>query len=109
MEWKRCKSCGNLKAIDNFWKKHGEPRDYCIECERKKVDKEKKKEYDRNRYSKTKKRKPKEKIVCFRCGTNIANVKNNQLYWCFDCLKKYEEEYKQKIKVEIIDSHRRKI
>jgi len=68
-----------------------------------------KKEYDKKRYNKIKEERLKNGIdhLCMRCEERYANVLNNQLYWCFNCLEKYEKEYKCKIKVEVIDNRKR--
>lgn len=108
--WKRCNSCHNLKPLNEFWRHGIYYRSRCKECLSKEVDKKKKKEYDKKRYENFKINKVKNKIdyVCMRCEKRYANVRNNQLYWCFNCLGKYEKENKQKILVEIIDVRRRK-
>lgn len=108
MEWKRCSKCGNLKRIDNFWKQGDKRRSACSKCLTEQVDKNKKKKYDKNRYLKNKKKIAKEEPICSKCQNRFANVKNNQIYWCFNCLLKYEKEYERKIPVEIIDIRRRK-
>jgi hypothetical protein len=109
MQWQRCNKCGNMKPLDSFWKINKKPRKICIDCEKKyqEENKERKKEYDKSRYKESKDRT--EIPTCFRCGKHKANVINNQLYWCFNCLKKYEKEYGQKIKVEILDTKKRKV
>lgn len=70
-----------------------------------KENKQKKREYDRLRYNKLKREKEKneEEYVCMRCDEFVANVRNRQLYWCFHCLFAYENEWKQKITVEVIN------
>jgi len=106
MKWKRCTECHDLKPLDHFWKKGTGYRSQCKKCLSKKINKEKKKEYDHKRYLKLKEEKEKNKdveYVCMRCEEYVANVRNNSMYWCFHCLKKYEEEWKTKIKVEIIN------
>lgn len=108
MEWKRCTKCKVLKRINNFWKQGDSHRSRCIDCLTKSIDKEKKKEYDKERYLKRKNKIAKEEPICSRCQKKFANVKNNQIFWCFNCLLKYEKEYKRKIPVEIIDMRRRK-
>lgn len=105
MRWKRCSKCGDLKPVSSFWKKGNGYQSKCIKCLKAEYidNKEQKKEYDRKRYQKNKTKTKKEEYVCMRCDEFVANVRNNQLYWCFHCLKKYEEEWKQPIEVRVIN------
>jgi len=111
MKWKRCSICNDLKTIDNFYKKYDGYSSACKKCIKEKniINKDIKKEYDRKRYLKKKKEKQLEDIVCMRCDLFYANVKNNQLYWCFHCLEKYEKELKQSLKVEVIRKTMRRV
>lgn len=98
--------------IDNFYKiEEDKYFSKCKKCikEENKEKKEIKKEYDKKRYLEKKKKKKNEKIICMRCNKYYVNVKNNELYWCFHCLEKYENELNQKIKVEIIDKTIKKV
>lgn len=101
MKWKRCSKCKDLKPVEYFWKRGNGFQSVCIECSKKEYikNKDRKKKYDKERRAKEKK----EEYVCMRCDEFVANVKNNSMYWCFHCLLKYEKEWKQKIKVEVIN------
>lgn len=105
MKWKRCTKCGDLKPVDRFWHKGNGYQSKCIECSKieYRENKEKKKKYDKERYQKIKKEHHQEEFVCMRCDEFVANVRNNQLYWCFHCLAKYEKELKQPIEVQVIN------
>lgn len=99
-----------MKYITEYYKQNDYYRSVCKSCMKLKIDKKKKKVYDHNRYLKLKKKKIfKKKLVCMRCDKYVANVRNNELYWCFHCLEKYEVEWKQKIKVEILNYIIRKV
>jgi hypothetical protein len=107
--WKRCSKCHDLKQLNEFWDQGTYKRSWCKTCITESIDKNKKREYDKNRYENYKIKKIVNKVdhVCMRCEKKYANVRNNQLYWCFDCLSKYEKENKQVIKIEVIDVRRR--
>lgn len=111
MKWIRCNVCKNLKQEVDYYKNGDERRNTCKDCMNEKyfLDKERKKEYDRQRYLKNKKTQTKKRNICMRCGKYYVNVKNNQLEWCFHCLEKYEKEWKQKIKMEVVNSSIRKV
>lgn len=111
MKWIRCNVCKDLKQEVDYYMAGDERRKTCKKCMKEKyfLDKEKKKEYDRQRYIKLKENKVDNRHICMRCGKYYINVRNNQLEWCFHCLRKYEKEWKQKIKVEVINSSIRKI
>jgi len=111
MEWIRCNVCHNLKQEVEYYKNGDERRKTCKECMKNKyfVDKEKKAEYDKKRYYKIKENKQDARHICMRCGEYYANVKNNELEWCFHCLEHYEQVYNQKIKVEIILPYYRRV
>jgi len=104
MQWIRCNVCKDLKQEVEYYNNGDEKRKVCKKCMKEKyfLDKEKKKEYDKQRYFKNKKSKYDNKHICMRCGKNYINVRNNELEWCFHCLRKYEREWKQKIKVEVL-------
>ena len=107
MKWKRCSRCKDLKPIERFWRKGDSYQSKCIDCMKieYRENREKKREYDRLRYEKTKREKEEneKEYVCMRCDEFVANVRNNELYWCFHCLFTYQDEWKQKIKVEVIN------
>lgn len=111
MKWIRCKSCGDLKQEIEFYKLGDERRNVCKKCMHDKYfsNKEKKAKYDKERYEKKKREEKDERHICMRCGKYYANVRNNELEWCFHCLKHYEEVYEQKIKVEIILPYYRRV
>jgi len=112
MNWKRCDVCHDMKNLSEYWKQGNSYRNTCKSCMKliynNPEKKQKKKEYDKARYEKNKSIK-KDIIICMRCDKYQANVRNNQLYWCFNCLEKYEREWKQKIKVEVILKTTKKI
>ena len=111
MNWIRCKECNDLKQEVEYYKNGNARRRICKACMQKKyfLDKNKKKEYDKQRYEQIKKNKKETRNVCMRCGKYYVNVRNNQLEWCFHCLEKYEKEYKLKIKVEVVMPFLRKV
>lgn len=111
MQWIRCNVCGNLKQEVEYYKAGEGFRKTCKTCMKEKysVDKEKKAEYDKQRYEKKKKEKKENRHICMRCQKYFANVRNGQLEWCFHCLKHYEKVYNQKIKVEVILPYYRRI
>jgi len=110
MQWIRCNVCNNLKQETEFYMNCGIRRKTCKKCMKLRypIDKKNKKEYDSVRYLKNKINK-KERNVCMRCSKYYVNVKNGALEWCFECHKRYEDQYNQKIKVEIISSVIRKV
>ncbi len=105
MEWKRCSKCKNLKPVECFWRQGDGYRSQCKDCMREKLYtkeyKDKKKVYDKKRYLKNKTNK-KKKFICMRCDKKEAKVKHGVMFWCFDCLFKYEEENNQKLSVEVL-------
>jgi hypothetical protein len=110
MSWKRCKDCKLLleKEVNFYEIDSGRYFSICKKCVKKNNDlkKEKKKEYDKKRYLKKKKE---ERDICMRCDKYYANVKNNELLWCFHCLEKYEKELDIKLKIEIINKTIKKV
>lgn len=111
MRWIRCNVCGDLKQEIEYYKNGDDRRKTCKKCMKEKynIDKKKKKEYDRQRYLKLKEKKIETKNTCMRCGKYYANVRHNQLEWCFYCLFKYEKQYNRKFKVEIILPYYKKV
>ena len=110
MKWIRCNICQDLKQEVDYYKNGDNRRKTCKKCMQEKyfLDKKKKKEYDKKRYKIIKEKKVDNRHICMRCGKYYVNVRNNELEWCFSCLLKYEKEWKQKIKVELISSTIRK-
>lgn len=111
MQWIRCNVCGDLKQEVEYYKNGDGRRKTCKQCMKNKysIDKENKKEYDRERYLKKKQEKKENRHICMRCGKYYVNVKNGELEWCFHCLQHYEKVYSQKIKVEVIMPYARKV
>ena len=109
MEWRRCSSCGDLKTIDNFYFKNkntGEERvARCKDCEKeyRQRNKEKRKEYDKNRYysdleyQKEKNRKGHEKHRDKRLEKQKEYRENNKEK-IYNKQKEYVERNKEKIR-----------